>query len=74
MSKLQCFFGIGGRFGNRCQNPATHISTFQGEDCVGEDGPMCWCKDHGPATRAFPPSGGHGHREVTDTDHAKNQS
>jgi hypothetical protein len=66
---LRCFFGIGGRFGQRCPNAAKHISTFEGADCVGEDGPMCWCEEHGPAKRTMR-TRGHGFRAVTAEDRA----
>ena len=66
---LQCHFGIGGgRFGPRCNREATNISTFRGEDCKGEAGPMGWCSEHGPSNRATPLVEGHGYRPVVPSD------
>lgn len=66
--KLRCCFGVAASNPDwRCNNDATHISTFNGKDCAGKDGVLCWCNEHGPASRATK-TPGHGFRDVTHED------
>lgn len=64
-NQVLCCFGMNSRFGLRCPNEATNVSTFNGQACEGNGTALVWCSEHGPSTRKSQLKG-HGWRIITD--------